>query len=147
VELFRRTLDVLDWPFVTRELAAHARTVAGARLAADVPLARDIATISQSLDAVEEVLALADAGAGAPPVGGVEDLEDVVRRASRGEVLDLTELRAARSTLGALTDLRGYVRDNREAAPTLARLGAPIELDRALCTTYHDALHERGELS
>ena len=147
VELFRRTLDVLDWPFVTRELAAHARTVAGARLAADVPLARDIATISQSLDAVEEVLALADAGAGAPPVGGVEDLQDVVRRASRGEVLDLTELRAARSTLGALTDLRGYVRDNREAAPTLARLGAPIELDRALCTTFHAALDERGELS
>src|SRR5205085_10656451 len=35
VDLLLRTLEVLDWPFVARELASHARTAAGRRIAAN----------------------------------------------------------------------------------------------------------------
>src|SRR6201988_337513 len=97
--LWERTLEALDWPFVARELARHARTPAGARLAAEIELSTDSEKIERELDAVDEVFALADAGLGSPPVGGVEDIAEVVERAARGEVLELAELRACRSTV------------------------------------------------
>ncbi|HYB98876.1 MAG TPA: Smr/MutS family protein [Candidatus Limnocylindrales bacterium] len=147
MDLLARTLEALDWPFMARELASHARTAAGARAAAEVELHKDTGAIAESLDAIEEIHALLEARAGAPPVGGVEDIAEPLLRAARGEVLDLADLRAVRSTLAALAELARFLARHAQAAPTLARLGAAIELDRKLCATFEAALDERGELS
>jgi DNA mismatch repair protein MutS2 len=147
VDLDARTLEALDWPFLTQELARHARTSAGARAAAAVDLAVDPTVIHGRLDEVEEVLALTASGDGSPPVGGVEDVAELLRRCARGEVLDLPELRACRATIGALTEVLKYFRERRRAAPVLAQTAETIELEQRLCATMHAALDERGELS
>ncbi|MBI5504165.1 MAG: Smr/MutS family protein [Deltaproteobacteria bacterium] len=147
MELFARTLEALDWPFVTTELASHARTAAGRRTAENVALLDDSAAIADSFDAIDEVLALLDKRVGTPPLGGVEEISEALERAARGEVLELIDLRAARCTLGALGEVNRFMLRNQAAAPTLAGLAEPIDLDRKLCAVFDCALDERGELA
>jgi DNA mismatch repair protein MutS2 len=146
-DLFARTLEAMDWAFVAESLASQARTPAGRREAARIPLETDLARILESFDAIEEVQALEERRAGSPPVSGIEELGDVLVRAARGEVLGVEEIGAVRATLLTLERLQDYLRRHAAAAPTLARLGAPIDLDRKLCRAYETALDEHGALS
>jgi DNA mismatch repair protein MutS2 len=146
-ELFTRTLEAMDWAFVAESLSSQARTPAGRREAARIPLETDLARILESFDAIEEVQALEERRAGSPPVSGIEELGDVLVRAARGEVLGVEEIGVVRATLLTLERLQDYLRRHAAAAPTLARLGAPIDLDRKLCRAYETALDEHGALS
>jgi len=147
VDLFARTLEALDWAFVAEALASHARTSLGSRAAAGIDLSCDAAAIAESFDAVEEVHALSERRVGPPPVSGVEEIGDALTRAARRDVLDLAEIGAVRSTLGTLVRLQDFLSRHAAAAPTLARLGAAIDLDRKLCSRFDAALDEHGQLS
>ncbi|MFN2425184.1 MAG: endonuclease MutS2 [Candidatus Binatia bacterium] len=147
MDLFSRTLDALDWVFVADALASHARTSLGSRAAAQSGFSRDPQAIAQSFDAIEEVHALAERRAGVLPVGGVEDIEDALVRAARGDVLDLAEIATVRCTLGALLGVEDFLARHAGVVPTLRLLGAPIHLDRRLCRTFETALDEHGHLS
>jgi len=98
-------------------------------VAAGIRLADDAVTNVRSFDAIDEVLALAESGAGMPPVGGIEDIEEISRRSMRGEVLDLDELRTARSTLAALADLSEKA-ERRYYRGVAAMVGAFLESER-----------------
>ena len=147
MDLRARTLEALDWPFVARELATHARTSAGTRAAQNVEFLTDRDAIEECFDAIDEIHALVQARIGTPPLGGIEDIADLLTAAARGEVLDLLDLRAARSTLAVLAELARFLARNGQAAPTLVRLGEGIALDRKMLSTFEAALDERGELS
>jgi DNA mismatch repair protein MutS2 len=146
-DLFGRTLEAMDWAFVAEALASHARTPAGRRAAARIALETGRDRILESFDAIEEVQGLEERRAGSPPVSGVEEIDDILVRAARGEVLGLEEIGAVRATLVALEQLQDYVRRHAASAPTIARLGAPIDVDRRLCRAYDSALDEHGGLS
>ncbi|HXC50690.1 MAG TPA: Smr/MutS family protein [Candidatus Limnocylindrales bacterium] len=147
MDLVHRTLEVLDWPFVTEAMASHARTPAGRERALRVDLARDVPTVEESFDAIDEVFALVDRRAGMPPVGGIEPIDGQLERAARGEVLATDEIAFVASTLGALASLEDFVRRHSADAPALARLGAAISPDRRLCRTFAAAIDEHGMLS
>lgn len=147
VDLFARTLEALDWAFVAEALASHARTGPGRRAAESVGFSCDAGAIAECFDAIEEVHALLERRVGGPPVGGVEEIDDPLGRAARGDVLDLAEIGAVRSTLGTLLRLHEFLSRHAAAVPTLARMGAPIDLDRRLCAAFEAALDEHGQLS
>jgi len=147
VDLQARTLETLDWPFVADALASHARTAAGKRAAGALEFSTDLEVIDEAFDAIDEVRALVEGRAGSPPVGGVEEIGEALERAARGDVLDLDRIREAAATLASLAALQDYLARHSSAAPTLARLGAPIDLDRSLCRRFAAALDEHGELS
>jgi DNA mismatch repair protein MutS2 len=146
-DIFARTLEAIDWAFVAEALSSHAGTPAGRREAARIPLETDLAPILESFDAIDEVRTLEERRAGPPPVSGIEEIDDTLVRAARGEVLGLEEIGAVRATLVTLVRLQDYLARHAAAAPTLARLGAPIDLDRKLCRAYDSALDEHGALS
>ncbi len=147
MDLASRTLEALDWPFVAGVLAAHARTTAGRRAAATVGFSSDLEEIDEAFDAIDEVQALRERRVGSPPVGGVEEIADALERAARGEVLGIEQIRAAAATLAALAAVQDFLRRHANDAPMLARIGAPIDLDRALGRAFGAALDEHGELS
>lgn len=147
MDLAVRTLEALDWPFLVGQLAAGARTAAGKRAIEELALESSTAAIERSFDVVGELLAIVEARSGLPPRDGIEDIASDVRRASRGEVLDLDELRAARRTLAALADLEAFVAAHRQSAPALVALASAIAPDRRLVGAFAAAFDERGDLS
>jgi DNA mismatch repair protein MutS2 len=147
VDLTKRTLEALDWPFLLEGLASHARTERGARAARALEPLADRERILEILDAVGEACDATTNGAGGIPVGGIEDVEPHVRRAARGEVLESPELRSAAVAVTALDRLRRRLDDVRDQAPVLARWAADIEIDRRMLSTLDAAFDERGEFS
>ncbi|MFN2377415.1 MAG: Smr/MutS family protein [Candidatus Binatia bacterium] len=125
----------------------HSRTERGRFAALAIELVTDLGSVGRRFDEIDEVHALVESRVGAPPVGGVEDLGDALVRASRGDVLDVGEIGAVAATLGALTDLQNFLARHAGAAPALAALGEPIDLDRRLCLSFASALDEHGRLS
>jgi len=147
MDLDRHSLEALDWPFVLEALASRARTEAGAHAArALAPLAGadDVRTV---LDAVGEATALRDGEAGAPPVGGVGDVEPDLVRAARGEVLEQERLLAVANTVAALHDVATFLGSRHADAPTLAGWASAIAIDPALRRTLAAAFDAHGELS
>lgn len=147
MELADRTLVVLDWPFVADALAAHARTPAGRRAAATISFSDDPAAIREAFDAIDEIHGLHERRAGTVPVGGVEEIGEEIAGAARGEVLDLGQVGGVRATLASLAALQDFLSRHAQVAPTLAGLGAAIDLDRRLCRPFELALDEHGMLS
>ena len=147
VDLTKRTLEALDWPFLLEGLASHARTERGARAARALEPLADRERILEILDAVGEARDATTNGAGGIPVGGIEDIEPHVRRAARGEVLESPELRSVAVAVAALDRLRRRLDDVRDQAPVLARWAADIEIDRRMLSTLDAAFDERGEFS
>lgn len=147
MNLAERSRLALDWPFVAEALAGHARTAAGRRSAQTLALSTDPADVQRSFDAIDEVQALREARLGTPPVGGIEDIGELLDRTARGDVLAVDAVGAASATLAALAALQDFLARHGSSAPTLAALGSGIAPDRALVRAFGEALDENGQLS
>lgn len=147
MDLDRRTLDALDWPYVLDALAEHARTEAGASAARRLEPAGGRAWVVAVMDAVDEAAALRDGEPGRVRVGGIEDISALVRRTARGLVLDKQELRAAGATISALAALREFLDSHAERAPTLREWAEQIAIEPTLRRQLERAFDAHGELS
>ncbi len=147
MDLSARTQEALDWPYLRRALAGHARTAAGRRLAEAIDLSEDLEEIEASFDVVEEIESLRASGLGLPPVGGVEDIAAALAAARRGDVLELEDLVVVRLTVGALERLGGYLDRHAQRSPALAALGAGVGLDAGFCAKFEAAIDDEGGLS
>lgn len=145
VDLHSRTLEALDWTWMVDALATSARTPMGAAAARVLEPLPDAKAIRVCYDAIDELRALELA---APlPIGGVPDLRDGVRRASRGEVLEAALLRDAGSGLLAIRDLSHRLAEAADDAPTLHAMGQAIEVDPYIGEQLSSAFDAYGRLS
>jgi hypothetical protein len=128
MELWERTLEARLAVRRARAGTPRAHSRRYARRAAEIELSTDKEAIERDLDAVDEVLALAESGVGSPPVGGVEDVAELVERAARGEVLELPELRACRATVASPIQLERFVHAQAPTVPTPAEIAERIDL-------------------
>ena len=64
MDLHRRTLEALDWPYVLDALAEHARTEAGAWAARNLEPVGGLTRVRAVMDAVDEAAVLRDGAAG-----------------------------------------------------------------------------------
>jgi DNA mismatch repair protein MutS2 len=153
VDLVRRSLDALDWPWLVDALAEGTRTPMGAAAARGEPSAGALALaplasaadIRRAHDAIDELRRLEVV---APlPIGGVPDLRDAVRRAARGEVLDAAVLRDAGAGLFALRDLAHRLTEAADLAPTLHELGHGLAVDPVAGEHLSTAFDAHGRLS
>ncbi|MCB9744135.1 MAG: Smr/MutS family protein [Alphaproteobacteria bacterium] len=145
VDLDARTLDTLDWRAVLTRLAHHARTSRGSEAAARVDLVDTREAAMARYDAVSEVLGLEQEER--VPVGAVSDIREPVQRAGQGRPLEAQELIAVGMSLRALEDLRTWLAERADDAPTLYALAAPISIDPELLGRLIESFDERGELS
>jgi DNA mismatch repair protein MutS2 len=146
VDLASSGWGALDWAPVKQAWSAHARTTRGvaACLAAE-PLP-DAASIRRAHDAVDEWLALREAGVDVP-VGGVADIEEIVVGATKGHVLDGPQVRLVGATCEALDALRAFCGARADAAPTIAGLAQDIDVDGQLLDELTGAFDRAGLLS
>lgn len=111
-----------------------------------------LAELETSLSGVRERLAetseareLIEAGE-SPPLHGVADLRDSLRRAEMGGILSVHQLLDVGKTLAALRQLLVYATAHRDRAPLLAALASCIELDPQLERRISDCLDPSGEV-
>ncbi len=135
----------LDWQDLCLAWSERAHTPRGRRAAA-APEWLDADGIRRAMDEVDEVLALADAGAW-PPVGGIGDPEEAIGRAARLAVLEGSELREIGATLAAMHDVARALGDPPVALTALARYRAPLEIDAGLRRLLGEAFDPTGALS
>jgi len=146
LDLAARTRDALDWRAVLEALAAQAATPMGAVACRVLPPLPTPEAVRAVHDGVAEVLSVRDTGRELP-VGDVGDIADLVFRAAKGEVLDLSELQEVGHTLGALRALERTVSGWEDELPVLRGLAAEIVLDPSTVALLEDAFDETGALS
>ncbi len=140
------TLATLDWPMLLEALAGQARTQRGARAARAVPLETAREGVLARYEMVRELHTLEDDGERVP-IGSVADIAPLLERVAKGAVLEGHELQAIGRTCVALEDLRLYLQDRGELAPTLARQVMAIEVDPELSRRLQASFDPQGELS
>ncbi len=140
------TLTTLDWPVIQAALAEHARTLRGAEAARAVPLASDRGEVLRRYEMVRELHVLEDEG-DRIPVGSVAHIAPLLARVAKGAVLDGPELQAIGRTCRALEDLRLFLQDRAELAPTLAEQVMGIDIDWELNDRLNASFEATGELS
>jgi DNA mismatch repair protein MutS2 len=142
----QRTLEQLDWPEILARLRAHAATPVGRARCAERELfepTRDGAR--ERMAETGEARALLDAGE-EPPLGGVADLDGVLRRLAAGGVLTAHELLDLGRSLAALHATARFVRKRRDLAPRLAALADAIEEQPELEASIANGLDDEGEV-
>jgi DNA mismatch repair protein MutS2 len=147
VDVHRRTLEALDWPFILETLASYARTERGPHAVRALEPLADPHLIAELLDAVEDVARVRDAEGHALRLGDVADVLPQLERAERKQVLEPAELCAVRDTAAAMADLGVLLARHRETSPTLARWAERIDVERELRRTLDRAFDEHGALS
>src|SRR5688572_2596229 len=146
MDLDRRTLSALDWDTVREALSAQAVTARGIVLCRDVQPLADLAAITRTLDGIDEVRAVREAERDVP-LGDVSDIEGAARKAAKGEILDLAELRRVGGTLLALQRLASTVLGWELELPVLQEECGKIGIDGGLVATLAEAFDEQGRLS
>ena len=146
MDLMTHTLDALDWPLVLEALADEASTTAGRRAARTLRPLPSAAAIRAVHDAIEEVVALDEKGA-AVHVASIHDVAELVRGATKSQVLEPAELKEVGDTLLGLEQLGEHLLEHADDAPELARLAAPIALDLDVTAELRDAFDRTGQLS
>lgn len=146
MEWEHRTQKGLDWPVLLDAWSGCARTPLGsAAVSALGPLPSSDA-IREAWDAVEELRRLEDSGT-IVPVGDVEDVEEDVLRAEKGQVLEGPVLQRVGRTLQALVQLERVLDAHANDAPTLARIASVIHIDHHVVMDLARAFDPTGQLS
>ena len=140
------TLSTLDWPAVLEALADCAFTDMGSQAIRELPHLDKVADILNAYDQIDELLQLQDLGENVP-IGGIEDLSDLVVRAHKGEVLTGQELRQAGQTMAAMRSLAWFFVSHQEEIPNLGSIGANIIIDDIVADELEIAFEPNGELS
>ncbi len=140
------TLTTLDWPTVLHAFADCAYTTLGATAIQALAPLDSVHAVQFAYDQIDELIALELEGERVP-VGGIEDISELLKRSGKGEVLDGLELRQAGQTLGALRSLSWFLTSRQEEIPNLGRLGTLIVVDDLVADELDVAFEPNGTLS
>ncbi|MDI7277913.1 MAG: endonuclease MutS2, partial [Anaerolineae bacterium] len=120
-----RLTEALGWKDLLQRLAELCATALGRERALALRLLADPEAVQAELDVVAEARALIDAGEPLP-LGGIWDLRQSLRRLEKEGALEGPTLIQVAQTLQAGSRLARFLRERREQAPRLARLGAAL---------------------
>ena len=140
------TLTTLDWPTVLDAFAECAYTTLGAHAIHNLDPLDSVHAVQLAFDQIDELIALELEGERIP-VGGIEDISELLKRSAKGEVLDGLELRQAGQTLGALRSLSWFLTSRQEEMPHLGQLGTLIVVDDLVADELDVAFEPNGTLS
>lgn len=123
--LSAQTLNALEWPRLLQILAGHARSSMGGERCRTLPLTTSLEEARLDLRKTAEMVVFCESADPFPSLS-FPDLREVLRRGSKGAVLETHELRDLSVVLGLTFDVVRYLGRHREAAPVLWETAAPL---------------------
>lgn len=148
MQVSRRTLESLEWPQLIERLGAHARTPAGRRrcepAAADDVFAADLETARSRLAETTEARAVL--AHGAPPFGGLADVQLALLRAERGGEIGAGDLLDVASAIEAIEATQRFLAAHVGTAPRLAARGATLGRHADVADAIARAIDSEGQV-
>jgi DNA mismatch repair protein MutS2 len=141
----RKYLNTLEFPAILARLAQHVSFSAGRQLALALEPSPVFAEVQQRLQETREARHLLDAQSGVS-LGGVHDIRPLAQNASRGAVLQPTDLLDIQSTLGAGRRVQRVLSRMEAQVPLLADIAARIEPCQDLAEEIGRCISGRGEV-
>ena len=139
------TLDALDWPVIRDALTQYCETTQGIELAQKDTFAESPRESQQWFEEVKEIWSLDDVGE-RPPMGSIQDVNDRVYRATKGEILEPFDLVDIANSLTGMYALKQWILNRSEPFPCLNALAEPIDIDVFLLRNLEDSFTATGEL-
>ncbi len=139
------TLDRLEFDRVRQTLAEFAGSSLGRKLAMKITPASREALVRQWLAQVVEMQAAAEA-IGLPPVGGLKDVRDMIRRAVPPAKLEPEDLAELVSSIDAANNLFRWSRTLPESCPELRAIAARLGDFHAVSDPIHRVLDDHGRI-
>jgi DNA mismatch repair protein MutS2 len=122
----RQALAVLEYPLIVERLADATVTAQGAVLAHELLPSPDAGEVARRQAMTAEAIGLLEGGV-APSLQGVADVRTAADRAERGGAIDAAELRSIADTITGALAARRALEEQRESAPLLDGLLAPVD--------------------
>jgi DNA mismatch repair protein MutS2 len=129
--VFDQTTDALEWKKLLALLAGHARSARGAALARSGVLSSDVGEARRLQELTTEMTRL-QSGPDPMPVLAFPDVEESLRRARKGAVLETHELRDHALVLALWDDVSRFLARHANDAPTLVAAASPLTAGQEL---------------
>lgn len=139
------TQTKLEFDSIREVIAGYCACALGQRLALGMEPAHNAEQIRQWLGQVEELIRIAPEH-DYPPLGGVHDVRDSVKKSGVPPPLEPDELARIAETLRATAPLRSWLLRVAGAAPTLSQLAARVDDLSPIGITIGESIDARGEV-
>lgn len=107
-----KTLRILEFDKIIKSLVSLTASPLGKELALELLPETDIKKVQRALMETSDGVTFI-ARRGSPPMGGIHDIRDSLRRVEIGSVLSMGELLKTAGVLRAVRNLKGYANDDR----------------------------------
>ncbi len=141
----RKNLETLEYPQILLRLARHTSFSAGRQLALALHPSPVFAQVQQQLEETREARYLLEEHGGMS-LGGAHDVRALARNATRGAVLQPTDLLDISGTLRAGRRVQRLLGRLRGQAPLLADIAARIEPCESLSDEIGRCISDQGEV-
>ena len=136
------SFKVLEYEKITNWLAAFAATMQGKERCRSVVPSGDYDEVARLHQETAEAVQILQVQA--PPFGGVYDLQDILKTAARGSILEIDELRSVMSTMDGMRNVKYFFRDLTLDVPLLKEQAKPIEILGMVERHLKDTIDEHG---
>lgn len=140
-----RTLRDLGWPQIIGAVAARTRTARGHSLAEALPFLERREEIETSFARIAEARELG-AKELSLPLGGGEDIRELVGLAAKGMLLEPAQLMACARTIRTASSVRSFLHEHRLEAPLLAELSYPLPEATSLASRIETSFEASGRM-
>ena len=140
----QNSFKVLEYKKILKKLEAKAGSIFGKELAMGLTPSSDIDEVRERLQETAEanrVLAV-----GRPPINGVRDLRDLMKRIGIGAVIEPSEILDVLSTMHVMRDVKKYFKELELDAPVLKEWARGLEILGQLERNLENIVDEHGNL-
>ena len=141
--LNQRALNDLGWSKLLRTLAGFAVTTRGVQKAIDLPFLNTKEEAFASFARIEEVRNLIKQELPLP-LGGIDDVGELLHRASKGATLEAAEVLACGTLIRAAADIRKFLKSLRDEAPLVSKYGEALPALAPLASRIQSTIQPNG---
>ncbi|MBQ5420177.1 MAG: endonuclease MutS2, partial [Selenomonas sp.] len=138
------SFKILEYEKITAMLAEQASSTLGKEKARKLCPSADFDEVSQWQEETGEALKVSSFAA--PPLGGIRDIRLILKKAGKGEVLELEELQNVMSIMYAMRTVKYFFRDLEIEAPILKEWARGIEILGQLERNLNNVIDEHGNM-
>ena len=138
------SFKILEYSKIKDMLAERASSRLGRELAEQLQPSSDSSEVEEWLSETAQASLVLETGT--PPLGGIRDIRELLKKVRKGAALDLAELQDVQSTLYAMRQVKYFFRDSELEVPALKDWAHAIEILGQLERHIDNIVDEHGNM-